>query len=310
MDRSRNSSGKIALSTSWNAGRHDSGQKLAEEISGLGVNQLELNYHISKDQLADILALREKGIIKVRSLHNFCPVPDGLKNGKGDDYLLSSLKEGERLQAVEYTLQTIKWAKRLGAEVVVLHLGQVNLKKDFQRSLAKLLAEGKKDTGDFQSTFERMKKERAGLIKPHFEALKRSLDQITKAMPAGIKLGFENRYYYHEIPLLEELEELLERYGSVAGYWHDTGHAHTLESLSFYPRNEFIKRLGKYLIGIHLHDAVNTDDHLAPGRGVIDFAYLAPYLKNDPVKVMELKPGVKKEEIIKGLKYLESVKII
>lgn len=88
------------------------------------------------------------------------------------------------------------------------------------------------------------------------------------------------------------------------GYWHDTGHAHAHAVLGLNPPGELLQRYGQNLIGIHIHDAVGLNDHLAPGLGEIDFNAIKVYLKQDTLKVLELKSGTTDADILQGIRYV------
>ncbi|MDI6784052.1 MAG: hypothetical protein QME64_08175 [bacterium] len=96
---------KYALSTSWNADRHNDGKSLIQEIRDAGFNHIEAEYRLTAEMLNDIVALHKQHEINIVSLHNFCPIPDILKRnqGSGDALLLTSLDEDERKLAIKYS---------------------------------------------------------------------------------------------------------------------------------------------------------------------------------------------------------------
>ena len=69
----------LALSTSWNAFRYQNAPALIQEIKGLGFTAVELSFNLT-DQMVDELqeAAATEGI-RITSVHNFCPIPQGLK---------------------------------------------------------------------------------------------------------------------------------------------------------------------------------------------------------------------------------------
>jgi len=59
----------------------------------------------------------------------------------------------------------------------------------------------------------------------------------------------------------------------------DTGHVNIFSNL---PISEWIYSLGDYLVHFHIHDNHGmNDEHLPPGQGNINFAWLAGYLNNN-----------------------------
>ena len=113
-------------------------------------------------------------------------------------------------------------------------------------------------------------------------SVRRSLLELAEhAAQRGVRLGLENRLRYHDIPLPDELDELLDLgLGDVVGYWHDIGHAQVLEHLGFQTHEEWLRRFAGpegRLIGVHLHDVVGVTDHLAAGLGQVDWEMVAGY---------------------------------
>src|SRR3989337_2172331 len=115
----------IALSTSWNAIRHQDGHALIEEIKGLGFQHVEINYQVTAEQLSQIAELVKDGVIKVNSLHNIVPMPQGADpNTAHRLYPFTSPNPEVRKTGVELTKRSLDYAAKLGAKAVVLHLGE------------------------------------------------------------------------------------------------------------------------------------------------------------------------------------------
>ena len=92
--------------------------------------------------------------------------------------------------------------------------------------------------------------------------------------------------------------------GGPLGYWHDTGHAHANEILNIIPPEALLKTYSDRLIGVHLHDAIGLDDHLAPGTGIVDFKSIKYYFKKNTLLVIELKPGTPDLKVSQGIRYV------
>lgn len=300
----------LALSVSWNALRHPQAQDLLFEIKELGFKDIELSFNLTEAVLRDIESRLQEMQIEVVSLHNYCPIPDGLRREEAlpDFYSISSLDEEERRCALHYTKRTIDTASRLKAKAIVLHCGKVET-PDRTRELIELYRQGHKDTPQFNDLKAAMVTQRKVSIKPFLDQAVRSLEELNEhANARGVFLGIETRFYYREIPLLEEIGFLLDRFkDSRIYYWHDTGHAEVMQRLGFFRHQDYLEFYGDRMIGIHLHDILKCQDHMAPSQGDFDFSWLRPYLKKETIKVMEAHHPATAADIKKGRDYLEKV---
>jgi len=300
----------IALSTAWNALRHTSGKKMAGEILKLGFDTLELSVHVTPAMADEVLAMAGRNRLRICGLHNYCPLPEGIEREKaaGNNLALSSTDEDERARAVAQTKETIEWAARLGAPAVVLHLGMVPVRIRQREALTHIGA-GNRDQGRAIVTEDLM--ERGTIRGPYVDSVIRSLrDLAPRAVELGVKLGLETRYYYTEIPSLDEFMMIFRNVQSPAlGYWHDTGHAHVMETLGIATQDDFLTKYGDRLIGIHLHDAVGGSDHRAIGHGNVDFEKVLSHAKPDTQLVLEIHGQASASDIIKSreriLKYTQ-----
>jgi sugar phosphate isomerase/epimerase len=300
----------LALSTSWNAFRHSDGKKIVSEIKALGFDQIELSFNLPSETLEDIACLVDKHEIKVVSLHNFCPIPDNVKRELAlpDYYSLASLDEEERRKAVEQTKKTIETAARLKAAAVVLHTGRVEI-PDRTRDLIELFNRGLKDSPEFRDLKSDMIRERSEKNKLFLGSALKSLEELNcHAQIKNILLGVETRFYYREIPNLDEISKILSRFqGSQIRYWHDTGHAQLMENLGFCRHQDFLDLSKGALLGLHLHNIIGCSDHQSPSRGEIDFRKLLPYTAKDTLKVIEAHHPATAEDLKDGKKMLEAI---
>ena len=302
---------ELCLSTSWNAFRYTDGKKVIAEVQRLGFRAVELSFNLTKGMVEDIAFLVKKKQIEVNSLHNFCPIPEGVERESGlpDCYSVASLDEHERALAVKYTKVSIDSARDVNAKAVVMHCGRVEI-ADRTRELISIFysSEGASDPR-LKSITELMRREREEKARAHLEAVYKSLDELSPyAQKQQVALGIENRYYFREIPSFEETARLLEHCkGAPVFYWHDTGHAQLWENLGFRKHQEYLDRYGASLIGVHLHDIIKDDDHLAPLRGDFDFKLLAPYLTKDTIKTLEAHYPASSQDIIKAKDFLETL---
>ncbi len=268
---------------------------------------IELEYRISEATFQQMLKPLMKSRLKVVSVHNFFPKPEiqpGARAG-GDFFLLSSLDRSERNQAVRWTRKTIEHAAELGAQAVVLHCGRVEMKRELDVLYG--FFESNQIHSIAAQTFIRKKiRERDALKEKFLESLMLSLESLCReAEKHCILLGLENRYHYDELPTLNDFESIFTKLdGAPLGYWHDSGHAHVNERLTIIPPGRLLNNYAEKLIGVHLHDAIDLEDHLAPGTGEIDFNNLKSYLKADTLKIIELKPQVPESDVIRGIRFI------
>lgn len=294
----------LALSTSWNAFRHASGEELVFELQGLGFNTLELSFNLTGVMVDEIERLVKRQAVSVCSLHNFCPIPEGVPREQAlpDYFSLASEDEEQRLRAVQQTRNTIDTAARLDARAVVLHCGRVEI-SDHTRELIELYDAGRQDAPEFAALRSSMIKERVEVRQRFLDACLRSIDELNRyARAKDVLLGVETRFYYREIPCLEEVGVILDSFrDSQVYYWHDTGHAQLMENLGLVPgHEEFLRRYCGRLLGVHLHDIRGCSDHQPPGAGDLDFRRIAPYIPAGAIRVMEVHHPATAEQLLRA----------
>ncbi len=300
----------LILSTSWNAFRHKDAYRMLFEIRQLGFRFVELSFNLTPCMVKRIpLAAKRLGL-NVISLHNYCPIPQGLTRREAlpDCYSLSSKNRSNRKLAIKFSKVSIDTAKSLGAKVLVLHCGRVEM-EDRTRELIRIYEHG----GGRKAKFKRIRKdfswqrarEAGGFLKQAISSIGELSEYAGKK---GIALGIENRFYYREIPSFEEMGIILSKFkGTNVFYWHDTGHARIMENLGFVKENSYLSAYARYLIGMHLHNTLGCLDHLAPCKGELNFSGLRPYLKKDTIKVIEAHYPARANEIIRSRQLLERV---
>jgi len=300
----------LAISTSWNAHRFKDGKGLLFEIKQLGFKAIELSFNLTASLVESIAKESRRLGINILSLHNYCPIPEGLapQQALPDCYSLASRDEPERLLAVKYTKSSIDTAQSLGAKAVVLHCGRVQI-PDLTRQLINLYNQGFKDHEDFIKLKDEMIRQRNSQSPAFLEQALNSLNELNAyAKIKGVFLGVETRFYHCEIPDISEIGVILNKFAnSQIYYWHDTGHAQLMENLGFAKHKDFLDLYGNSLIGVHLHDILGCRDHLAPLVGKMDFALLKPYLKPDTLKVVEAHYPATAEDLIKSRIFLSQI---
>ena len=299
----------IAVSTCCRSEVCPDGPGLLMAMERLGSVGIELEYRISEAKFRQIRDLLPISPLHVASIHNYFPAPSVKPNARssGDYFLLSSPDKDERNLAIEWTRKTIQHAADLNASAVVLHCGSVEMDRELD-TLYRFYKASHIHTPAARQFIDRKIQER-DRFKPRFlDSLLTSLEALVGiAEKQGVKLALENRYHYNELPTLDDFETIFDKFKDVpVGYWHDTGHAHAHEVLGLNPTGELLQRYGQNLIGVHIHDAVGLNDHLAPGLGEIDFDAIKVYLMQDTLKVLELKSGTTDADILQGIRYIRA----
>ena len=282
---------------------------MLREIHSLGFDRAELSHGIRLGLLPGIFDAVDAGEIKISSLHNFCPLPMGVNHAAPNLYKFSSANPRERENAWRHTLKTIETAARVQARVVVLHLGEIEMKEYTDKLVAKA-QEGQKGTPKYEKLcaelLEKREEKKIEAVDLAGEMLGRLAAEAEKR---GLKLGVENRAALEEIPLEDDFGFLMREFNRPGvGYWHDTGHAQIKENLGFISHAMHLESLAGRLIGFHVHDVEFPGrDHRAPGRGMIDFAALKPLVKPEHIKVFEFSPSLTEEEARQGVAHIKQL---
>jgi sugar phosphate isomerase/epimerase len=231
-----------------------------------------------------------RGPLPINSIHNPAPNTTSSRGIRSYDLNLASLDEPERAEAVEFAVATIDNAARLGARVVVLHMGHVPVDKSTQRLLHSMWHADMMGTEEYAALQRSIPEFRALTEAQHLERALQTIRELESvARESGIILGMETRHNLHELPNIDEMAVLLaETDPEGVGYWHDTGHAATQQRLGYTPHEEWLQRHSSRLIGIHLHDLNTERDHQPPGTGEIDWPMIASYLPDNAVRVCEI----------------------
>lgn len=300
-----------SLSTCWNSARHICGREMLREIRALGFEYAELSHGIRISLVPGVLEAVKAQEIKISTLHNFCPLPIGINHPAPNLYKFSSTDKREREAALKHSRRTLEMAEMVGARLVVLHSGQVDM-KEYQEKMESMVAEGKKETPKYRKLVEEMESRRSRHLD---EAVEMSLEMIralaSEAAARGLLLGIENRESVEEIPVDHEMDSFLRELPDNVHYWHDCGHAQIKENLGLIDHRIHFEGLAPRLAGLHIHDVVANNqgqqDHLPPGSGTINYAALAPWVKSEHIKVIELSPAVRSEEVTRGFQFIQSV---
>jgi sugar phosphate isomerase/epimerase len=292
----------LTLSTSWCSPRHTDGYVMLQEMAALGFTHVELSHGIRITLVPGILKAVEEGVIKIGSTHNFCPLPTGVAQAAPNLFEPSAaLNSQEHDQWLRHTKRSIDFAAQLKARVLVCHLGSVHF---FWFNPGHALREFPGTHPDaviptdqtYQALLAKSQAKLRKRMGPYWEQTKASVLQVLDyAAQRGIKLGFENREKFEELPLDEDYPGFIEGLpaGASAGYWHDTGHADIKEKMGVLNHRQQLEKMAPRLIGFHLHD-VNAEgrDHQPIGAGHIDFKMISEFWRPEHLLVLEFSPRV------------------
>lgn len=305
---------KLALSSCWNSHRHTDGWEMAQEIVQLGFEYMELSHGIRLSLVPGILKAVDEGLIRISSVHNFCPLPPGVMGAAPNLYEPTAAGRQERMLWFRHTLKTIDFAHRVGANLMVIHSGSVpfwfghpEMKIDSFRATRE---ESEGLDNDYTALLDKQLKRVRRWQKRYFDRLTENFRQLLPfAREKGVRLGIENREGLTELPLDADMAGFLRELGEpeVYGYWHDAGHAQLKEMMGIRPHREMLRENADRMFGFHLHD-VSTDerDHQPIGQGVIEWDMLRKFIREDHIVVLELSPRTRSQQVAESLDYVRS----
>lgn len=295
---------------------------MLQEIAALGFDYAELSHGIRVSLVPGILDAVDAGEIRISTLHNFCPLPMGVAYAAPNVYQFTAADRRERESALKQTFKTLEFAVRVKARLVVLHMGSLAEMKpkggflglfgpaDFTDTLLDMIEAKEHESPKFHALIaeavDQQEQRKAGPMKFTTEALQQI---VARAAELGLQLGVENREALEELPLDNEMAQFLQEFPSATvRYWHDTGHAQIKEHLGFLHHATHLSQLADRLGGFHIHDVeFPGSDHREPGTGTVDFAALKPFVKPEHIKVFEFSPGLKTEEVKRGVSHVRKL---
>jgi sugar phosphate isomerase/epimerase len=295
----------VALSTMWHVRQSIPFQETFQVARSLGFARFELNHQIPPERFDQI----DFSQYRIGSLHDPCPAVVSMDEQKQKDWMVSSLDEECRLQGVNIVKRTIDEAVKLHARLVVIHPGSIVADSRLDRELRKRFKAGEVNENSFNDLRDELIADRKMYASAHLESVLRSMKEIIEyARPAGISIGLENRYRYYDIPILEELEPLLNLCSEEwYGFQYDIGHAQTLDRLGLCNHEEWLLRYANRMVGVHIHDVKGIVDHQKPGTGDVDFEMVARYLSHQVYRTLEVSPDLSTEDIAAALETLVRV---
>lgn len=288
----------LSISTCWNSHRHQDGRAMLAELAGMGFDTVELGHGIRFSLWPGVREAVDAGVVKISSLHNFCPLPIGFTRANPNCYEYTDPRPARRRHALKHTLETIDAAGAVGASRIVLHLGSTG-QKEVTQDLESAVAEGRWGSRKFVAAKIKALAAHEKAARERWPWVRDALLQIgAYAREKNILLGLECRECVEEFPLDHEWDGVFAELGDSFGYWHDFGHAARKDALGWIEHLPHFRRMAPRLIGCHVHDFnLPAQDHQALGEGIIPFADFWPCLETNPVFVLELSPRVTPQQV-------------
>lgn len=291
-----------ALSTMWGIREDKSLAGFFEKGRKLDFARFELNHNVSPEMFAEL----DQNRFHVGSVHDPCPASVSAKELDKRDWLVSALDETNRVKGVDVVKRSIELAVHLCSPLVVIHPGRVVGDHHLDRTLRELYRQGQRESTEYTELLHHLISDRRERGLPHLDSLMRSTEELTAfSQNCGVRLGFENRLYYYEMPIFEELETLFDTFSVPhLGWQYDVGHLQIHHVLGLSDRQTWLEKFKDRIVGVHLHDVKGIEDHLAPGQGDVDFARLSTYLPPYCVKTLEVNSKVAAHDIRSGMETL------
>ncbi len=309
---------RLSLSTCWCSSRHTDGYEMVEEMCGLGFKRIELSHGVRISLVPGILKAVEEGMVEISSVHNFCPLPGSVQYAAPNLFQPSALDSRECDLWHRYSIQTLDFAVKVGADRIVMHSGSLSffffspetrLEKWIDRSevSAHELTESK-------AFLKRRDRAMRAIRKGAQKTIPRIIANYEKLLPEvksrGLRLCLENREGLEEMPLDGDYDEFLKALDAPehAVYWHDVGHAQIKHQLGILDHREHLEKMSARLSGFHLHEVTESGrDHQVPGTGTIDFKMIAEFVRPEHTLVLELSPSLSVEEVLASRDYIAKV---
>ncbi len=290
---------------------------MLEEMAGLGFEHVELSHGIRITLVPGIIRAVEEGVVKVSSTHNFCPLPTGVVQPAPNLFEPSVSAHQEHDQWLRHTKRSIDFAAQVRSGVLVCHLGSVsffwfNPARDLRVYLRDHPDAGR--TSDDKAYHALLAKCLVKLRKrmpPFWAQVKASINEVLAyATDKGVKLGFENREKFEELPIDADYAEFISSFPPTAplGYWHDTGHADIKEGMGLLNHRAHLTKMAPSLIGFHLHDvSAAGNDHQPIGSGHIDFKMVSEFWRPEHRLTLEFGPRLTVDDVKVSKSHVEAL---
>jgi len=289
---------------------------MLKEMAGLGFEWVELSHGIRISLVPGILRAVEEGVVKVASCHNFCPLPNGVLHAAPNLYMPTSRDHKERDQWLRHSKRSLDFAAQVGAKNLVVHLGSIeffwfNPAHKLDRYLEQHPGIDPFKDADYQKLLTRSLTKLRDKKPVFWENMRTGIAELLPyAGDKRVALGFENRERLDELPTDADYAEFVATIpaSTLAGYWHDTGHAHIKEGMGLLQHRDHLEKNAPRAIGFHLHDVSEEGrDHQPVGSGKIDFQMVSEFWRSEHELVIELSPRVTVEGVRESKQRVEAL---
>jgi len=289
---------------------------MAQEMAELGFTHIELSHGIRITLVPGLLKAVEEGIVKISSTHNFCPLPTGVVGAAPNLFEPSSMDPRERDQWIRHTKRSLDFASQVGSGVLVCHLGSAKFLLFPPGRKLHPPADPKVPLTEEQVKERSVKVERAlaklrKRMPDYWAHTLASIGEILEyAAEKGVRLGFENREKFEELPVDADFPSFLAGLPGppVASYWHDTGHAQIKADNGVIDHRLQLTENAANTAGFHLHDVdAEGHDHQPIGSGRIDFKMVSQFWRPEHRLVIELSPRVSPADVLASKRQVEAL---
>lgn len=277
------------------------------EARDLGFEYVELSHGTRIVLVEGILRAVEEGVVKVSSTHNFCPLPMGINHAAPNLFEPSARQVQEHDQWLRHTKRSIDFTAKVGASAMVTHLGSVhffwtNPVRKIQRYLRHHEDTDTATDAEYRKILEKACLKLRNRMPAFWQQVQDSLEEVrVHALENGVMLGCENREKFQELPVDSDFPEFLKSLDNDdknhCGYWHDTGHAELKADMGLINHREQLEQNVDRLIGWHLHDVKDGDDHHPIGHGQIDFDMISRFWRPEHRLTLELSPKTRSKHV-------------
>ncbi len=311
----------ISLSTSYlqDKFKHD-GYAMLCKAAEMGFSYVELGHSTTVQSLEGIQRALQENIVKVSSLHNFCPIPPFASGACPNLYSPSTRSSSESEQWRRHTKTSLEFAEQCNAKVLVCHMG--SLSYFFRKPDADLSeyfedekipdSEELESNPRFRYTRDQFLKKSLKKSEKSYARIKGNIAQLYDFLSKkNIKIGVENRDNAPELPLDWNFDSFMSGLSEfpLIKAWHDVGHSKKKELMRLNSQLELIESTIDKIVGWHLHDCSKSGkDHIAIGKGDIDFTALSKFFNPQKhIFVLELNRAVRTQDAIDSLKRVQDM---